>query len=55
MSKASERTLLLLQELALLKEERKKGHLQAGTGQKRQKEIREEIKQIATEKKEQAT
>ena len=51
MSEASDRMLLLLQELALLKEAEGKGaHTNAAARQKRRKEISEEIKQIAVEK-----
>jgi hypothetical protein len=51
MSEASDRTLLLLQELALLNEtDNTEEHISAAARQKRRKEIREEIKQIAAEK-----
>jgi hypothetical protein len=53
MSEASDRMLNLLQELALLKEgEHAKTHGNVAARRKRRKEIGEEIKQIATEKKE---
>lgn len=48
MSEASERTLLLLQELSLLKEDSKERGKTAEY-QKRRKEIGEELKQIASE------
>lgn len=52
MSEASERTLLLLKELALLKEApTKKGRAGSAERRKRRKEICDEIKQIAVEKK----
>ena len=48
MSEASERTFLLLQEMALLKEEKKSKSVKA---RQRRKQICEEIKRIAAEKK----
>ncbi len=51
MSEASERTLLLLKELALLKEkDGGKPRFQAAERRKRREEISKELKQIATEK-----
>jgi hypothetical protein len=51
MSEASDRTLLLLQELAVLKEtDNTEAHMSAAARRKRRKEIGEEIKQIAAEK-----
>jgi hypothetical protein len=51
MSEASERTLLLLKELALLKElPPENGQDASAERRKRRKEIREEIKRIAAEK-----
>jgi hypothetical protein len=52
MTEASERTLLLLKELALLKElPEDKRRADAAERRRRRKEIREEIKQIAAEEK----
>jgi hypothetical protein len=48
MSEASERTILLLQELALLKENKHQGR--AAECRKRRREISDELKQIAAEK-----
>jgi hypothetical protein len=53
MSEASDQTLTLLKELAILKEgEYPKARCKAGASRKRRKEIGEELKQLASEKKE---
>jgi hypothetical protein len=54
MSEVSDRTLALLQEVELLKEaEHPKTRANAARGRKRRKEISEELKQLASEKKRQ--
>ncbi len=50
MSEVSDRTLLLLQELALLKESDSENRISAAERTKRQKEIRAELKRLAAQK-----
>lgn len=51
MTEASDRMLILLQELAMLKEEERAGKSDLAATRKRRKEIKEEMKQLAAEQK----